>query len=292
MKKKKMPTRPVLGVSEKRGIFFLLLVWLILFSFKKIPSPIKINSTHNTRNNVKKNKTYFYSEYSENNQNQEKAPPKAQFPFNPNSADSVTLSKLGLPTKTIRAWLKARAHGFIIRRASDWQRFSLLSSKDYHRLASYIVIDSTKIQKQNRMWKAPERAVLVVDLNSCDSLELTGIPGIGPTLSHRVIQYRDKLGGFISKNQLLEVYGIDSSILMKMEPYFTISENNIQKMDINTLDINELKHHPYINFRESNILMNYRKTHGPFKNVDDLKKVKGVRPDLVEKLTPYLSFSL
>ncbi|MBN1108862.1 MAG: helix-hairpin-helix domain-containing protein, partial [Bacteroidales bacterium] len=52
------------------------------------------------------------------------------------------------------------------------------------------------------------RPVEVIELNTCDSAMLEALPGLGPVLSARIIKYRKLLGGYVSAEQLREVYGL------------------------------------------------------------------------------------
>src|SRR3569833_3197280 len=58
---------------------------------------------------------------------------------------------------------------------------------------------------------------VVIELNSADSAKLTELKGIGPSFARRIINYRNRLGGFINKEQLKEVYGMDDDRYAEMQ---------------------------------------------------------------------------
>jgi len=130
-----------------------------------------------------------------------------------------------------------------------------------------------------------------IELNSADSLMLLSIKGIGPTFAHRILAYRNKLGGFWNVYQLLEIKGMDSSKLAEIKDQITINPYLIKKININKADFNDLKKHPYISYNLALSLVNYRNIHGDFKSIDDLKNLKLMTNDLFEKLQPYMTTS-
>ena len=134
-----------------------------------------------------------------------------------------------------------------------------------------------------------ETKIEIVNLNLCDSLQLLNLPGIGPTFANRILKYRKKLGGFYSASQLLEVYGFDQARLTGMTPYIIIGEGDIQKLKINSATFKELLAHPYLNYEQVKVLVNYRDKVGPFKNLSGLGQLEHFSPKDVERLAPYLS---
>jgi competence protein ComEA len=124
------------------------------------------------------------------------------------------------------------------------------------------------------------------NLNSADSSLLISIPGIGPALSARIIKYRNKLGGFSSPKQLYEVWGLDSSLVKQLIPFCNL-DSGIKKMDLNKVTLEELKTHPYISFNLARLIVNYRKSHGAYRSVEDLRLLDLVDADLYAKLAPY-----
>ena len=63
---------------------------------------------------------------------------------------------------------------------------------------------------------------LKLDLNTAASFDLHAVPGIGPGMAKRILQYRNTTGGFISLDQLLEVKGIGKKTLLKIKPFLSV----------------------------------------------------------------------
>ena len=127
-------------------------------------------------------------------------------------------------------------------------------------------------------------------INSCDSTELQKIKGIGRIRASRIIRYRNKLGGFISKSQFGEVYGMDSMSLYNLNECSKIDSLKIKKISINKVDFKELLKHPYIDYSMCKIIINYRRQHGDFNSVKDFNNMYALDKGKISKLLPYLSF--
>lgn len=125
-----------------------------------------------------------------------------------------------------------------------------------------------------------------MSINDADTTELMKIPGIGSYYAKRIIRYREQLGGFISARQVLDIEGIEESIL----PYIHIDLNGIKKMNINKLTLSQLRKHPYINFYQAKAICDYRRLRGPINSLEDLKLLKDFPPAEIERLRPYVSF--
>jgi len=129
----------------------------------------------------------------------------------------------------------------------------------------------------------------MVDIGIADSIELMKLKGIGPGFAHRISIYREKLGGFIKQDQLLEVWGLSDSLFQTLLPNICLKDpSNIRKINLNTADFNELRIHPYIGYQLAGIVLNYRKQHNGFKTIDELKKIPLVNDQLYSKLAAYL----
>lgn len=125
-----------------------------------------------------------------------------------------------------------------------------------------------------------------------DSIILQIIPGIGAGTAGRIIKYRDKLGGFESREQLLEVFGLKSETIGLMWEFFEFSPKVYHKIPLNSATLEEISLHPYISYGEAKVLIAFRKQHGAFGSPDDLLKVKIFKEEWIKKISPYLDFGL
>ena len=129
---------------------------------------------------------------------------------------------------------------------------------------------------------------LSLDINLSDSLQFTQLHGIGKVFSSRIVRYRNWLGGFHSKKQLLEVYGIDSTLLARISPNIVLASSTLQKININTANYKVLAAHPYISYKMAKSIVKYRDHHGPFKALSDLKGIHLIDEELFRKIAFYI----
>lgn len=137
---------------------------------------------------------------------------------------------------------------------------------------------------------ATRRQPLVIELNNADTTTLQLLHGIGPTYARRIVRYRDRLGGFINANQLLEVYGFTPELLAHIAPSLTIDTTAIRHIDINNIGLKQLIQHPYIEYYQARDIVNLRNKGVLFNTADDLRAVPSMADSTLERLLPYISF--
>lgn len=127
-----------------------------------------------------------------------------------------------------------------------------------------------------------------IEINSADSILLLDLKGIGPAYAHRIIAFRKILGGFYSKEQLKEVYGMDEERFNLLAPQVNIDTTKIQFINLNQTDFATLKKHPYIKYQLAKEIDTHRKTIGSFNTIDEIKKFSSCTAQQFDKLKPYL----
>ena len=150
------------------------------------------------------------------------------------------------------------------------------------RKASNAPGQETKVYSYPHKLKAGEH----IAINRADTMELMKIPGIGSYYARTIVKYRDKLGGFASAEQLAEIEGFPESAIA----FIQIDADNIHRLNINKLTLNQLRNHPYLNFYQAKEICDYRRQRGPIKSLDELKLLKDFPPDEIERLKPYICF--
>jgi len=128
-----------------------------------------------------------------------------------------------------------------------------------------------------------------IDLNRADSMEFESLPGIGGKTARRIIRYRDRLGGYINKFQLLEIKFFDSSLLLNNNITFIVDQTAITKIDINHCEMANLYRHPYIGKDLAKIIWAYKNAHFPL-TINKFTEIQGIPHETSVKLTPYLIF--
>ena len=185
------------------------------------------------------------------------------FPFDPNTADSSQLLRLGLQPWQVRNIYKYRAHGGIYRHKEDFARLYGLTVKDYRRLEPFIRI-------------------------SPDYQPAASLVGDRPRsyYAKEIVRLRQWLGGFVSTDQLDEIEGFPAAA----KRYFTVSSSDIRRLNINQLSLQELRRHPYINYYQAKAIVDYRRLHGPIRSLNDLRFSRDFTPETIARLAPYVTF--
>jgi competence protein ComEA len=65
---------------------------------------------------------------------------------------------------------------------------------------------------------------LPLDLLSADEMELQVLPGVGPVIARRIIEWRSKREHPWGPDDLLEVSGIGPATLERLRPFITVGE--------------------------------------------------------------------
>ena len=222
-----------------------------------------------------------------------------RFPFDPNTADSTQLLRLGLRPWQVRNIYKYRARGGIYRKKEDFARLYGLSVKEYHELEPYIRISSDLSTPATTLFGEAEPSVRdtlkypikveqpqSVNLNTSDTMQLRKVPGIGTAFARRIISYGQRLGGYVSTEQLREIEDFPAEAI----PYFIVSHPTTHRINLNKLTLNQLQRHPYINFYQAKAIIDYRRLRGPLKSLQDLSLLKDFPPEAIHRLEPYVEF--
>lgn len=222
-----------------------------------------------------------------------------RFPFDPNTADSTQLLRLGLQPWQVRNIYKYRAKGGVYRQPSDFADLYGLTRKQYRELeplirisdeylpAASLVSERTAAVRDTLRYTAKIGPTEHVDLNRADTTLLKRVPGIGSYFARSIVRYRDRLGGFYSVEQLREIEDFPVAALS----FFTLGNAQLRKLDLNRLTLNQLKQHPYINFYMARDIIDYRRLKGPLHSLNDLHLLRDFPPDVIRRLEPYVTFS-
>lgn len=128
-----------------------------------------------------------------------------------------------------------------------------------------------------------------ISLNETDTAQWKKIPGIGSAFAARIVNYRQKLGGFSSLEQLREVYGVDDDLFARISPYIR-NDGRFRQIAINNLEFKELLQHPYLNYDQVKAIMDLRRRKGRIESVRELEMLSEFSAEDIKKLTPYLQF--
>jgi competence ComEA-like helix-hairpin-helix protein len=135
----------------------------------------------------------------------------------------------------------------------------------------------------------PAKEIFIIELNSADTFELQRLRGIGPSFARRIIRYRERLGGYLDKSQLLEVFGMDTAKYKEIREHLTVNRDSIHKINLNEVTFKQLMAHPYFPFEVTKYIMIYRKDHKRFKSTEELLLIKNVSDSAYKKIKPYVT---
>ncbi|MBO9620287.1 MAG: helix-hairpin-helix domain-containing protein [Niabella sp.] len=225
------------------------------------------------------------------------AQPKGRlFNFDPNTIDESGWKELGLRERTIRTILNYRSKGGHFRKPDDLQKIYGLRTDEFERLKPYVVISGQQVSNQSRTFQKPDapsypprKAVSSIDINTADTSAYIALPGIGSKLAARIVNFRNKLGGFYSIEQVGETYGVPPETFERIKPFLQTGAGGIKKLNINAATYEELNAHPYISGKLAYLIIKQRKT-APIRSAEALEELIAQTNDSFDKVAPYISF--
>ena len=174
-------------------------------------------------------------------------------------------------------------------------QFVPMESTDPALLASIYDLRKQEAAWRSGGWKGDSLRIVKLrpgqrlELNRADTLELRRIRGIGAATSRRIVDYRQRLGGFLRTEQLLEVYGMDSLTYEVVLKYLTLDTGFVKPLDVNGLDLEGLADHPYVGWNLAKKIVAYRRQHGPYTRGVDVLGILALDSLDRYRLAPYLA---
>jgi competence ComEA-like helix-hairpin-helix protein len=267
--------------------------------FEKEIAALKIKQLDTSRrqyaNNFDENNYQNYYQPSDRNYNSYKIQGEL-FYFDPNTATAAEWKRLVLRDKTIATIQNYLSKGGHFYKPEDIGKIWGLHEDEVQRLLPYIQItpkenrykDFVNNNYDTKIFEKPVYKPLPVDVNAADTSAFIALPGIGSKLAQRIVDFRNKLGGFYKIEQVGETYGLPDSTFQKIKARLTINNALIKQFNINTATIDQMKTHPYIKYALANAIIQYRMQHGNFSSVNDIKKIMIVTDEIFNKASPYL----
>ncbi|MEP7263167.1 MAG: helix-hairpin-helix domain-containing protein [Bacteroidota bacterium] len=210
------------------------------------------------------------------------------FEFDPNIIDEQQWKSLGLGERTIHSIRNYISKGGHFYKKEDFKKIYNLDEKDYLRLEPYISITGNKPDQKNKTdeIKKPKELVMV-EINSATLDELMKLPMVGEKRAEQIMKYRNRLGGFVTKEQLSEVFSIPDSIYQIIAPHIALNISLVQQIKINSITSDSL-YHPYLKKNLLKLIISYRNQHGAYTTKLDLKKLPLMTDSVYRKLEPYM----
>lgn len=220
------------------------------------------------------------------------------FYINLNKVSYDELISFGLKKSEAKNIINYVKSGGRFYKLEDINKLYLMNPELYAKLKPWLVFDKKqekKIYEENKtnnefskprtFFKSPK---IIFDINLADTLDLECLRGIGPSYSRRIINYRNKLGGYISLSQLKEVYGMTDSLYNSIIPSLIIENPNPRKININKCNIKELISHPYLDYYISKSIIKFREDIKGIDSLSQLKLIQILDQETYNKIIPYL----
>ncbi len=210
--------------------------------------------------------------------------------FNPNDYKLEDWMKLGLSEKQSAVILKFTKYG--IYSLDKLERIFVIPPELFALIKDSVYFPDRWEKRNDQYDRSVNKVTLpksIIELNTSSQEQLESIKGVGPFFAKQIIRYRERLGGYISIDQLSEVWKMNDSISERISPYLDIDPTQLRKLNINYADVEELKNHPYITWNMANSIVKMRAQLGSFKYLEELKKSKLISDETFEKIKPYLT---
>jgi competence protein ComEA len=276
---------------NRQGIYALICISLFIVFIPRLydwfsPEPVIViesEKIEQLKSEYQKNQTRVQSTYQR--RSKYRVPPSS---FDPNDYSLKQWMYLGLSEKQAAVVLRFTARG--IRSDEDLSKIFVIPSALFERIkdSTYYSLVRSDYEKDKSNSEKKSTTVLV-EVNHATQEQLETIPGVGSFYAKNIIRYRERLGGFIRKEQLLEVWKMDEAKYTEIVNYISIDANGLRKIKLNTVTAEELKAHPYLNWNIANSLIKIRERLGGYKSIEEIKESILVNEELFNKLKPYVS---
>ena len=277
--------------SQRTGIFIFLscaVVFQVLYFWIDFKPETKIKSAEemqwlSTISNSDPNAAYS------------KKKPYVMKPFNPNFITDFKGYRLGMSLEEIDRLLAFRKTNRFVNSAQEFQEVTKVSDSLLEIISPYFKFPdwvSKKGRSHSEFFKsAKKESMTIMDINEATAEDLEKIYGIGQGLSARILKERAKYGGFVSMDQLQDIWGLSAEVIGSLQQRFTVKElPDYQRINVNTATINELTKLPYFKYALARNIVAYRSMNGQFKTIEDLTKISAFPVDRIKIIALYLEF--
>ena len=215
------------------------------------------------------------------------------YPFNPNFLKEGKAYRLGITADEYSRLTDFRSSGKWINSVEDFKKVTSISDDRLAKIAPYFKFPDWVVEQQNQL-KArksnelpePEKR----NINNAAAQELMQINGIGEKLSARIINYRNKIGGFRSVIQLKDVYGLNAELIDQISNQFKVIETDkAEPIDINAASLIQLTDVPYFDYELAREIFQYIKVNEGITSFEELSKLQQFPTSKIDRIKLYLA---
>ncbi len=217
------------------------------------------------------------------------------YPFNPNFITDFKGYKLGMSVVEIDRLLAFRKTNRYVNSAAEFQQVTQVSDSLLAQIAPFFKFPDWVKDKNRHSFSQSKsfekKTPAVIDINLATQEDLKAVYGIGNGLSERILKEKERLGGFVSMQQMADVWGLSADVVAKLQASFKVSQiPEVKKIKINEATVKELTQFPYFRYALAKSIVTYRSMNGGIKGVEDLVKISGFPIDKVDIIALYLEF--
>jgi len=220
------------------------------------------------------------------------------YPFNPNFITDFKGYKLGMSVAEIDRLLAFRKTNRYVNSAREFQEVTQVSDSLLRTIAPYFKFPdwvNQRNQKKNSFFKSTlpfkKEPKTILDINLATAEDLKKVYGIGDGLSARILKEKEKLGGFVSMDQLEDIWGLSPEVIEKINQSFAVKTiPDLEKVNVNKANMKELMQFPYFRYPLAKAIITFRSMNGEIKNAEDLAKISGFPVDKIKIIALYLEF--
>ena len=220
--------------------------------------------------------------------------------YNPNFITDYKGYKLGMSVDEIDRLLAFRKENKYVNSSQEFQNVTKVSDSLLNVMSPYFKFPDwvNKKKEYKEFKKYPNQAfaknekIVLIDINQATKEDLIKIYGIGEAISVRILKQKEVLGGFVSMEQMKDVWGLSPEVIENLNSHFKVSVlPNFKKIDINNASLKELSQFYYFKYPLAKEIVTYRSMKGNISNIEDLTKIKGFPVDKAKTIELYLAFN-
>lgn len=222
------------------------------------------------------------------------------YTFNPNFISDYKGYKLGMSVQEIDRLLAFRKESKYVNSAKEFQEVTHISDSLLKTISPLFKFpdwtqkkNEFKIEKKEYSSKVSFSKVNIAlaDINTASQEDLIKIYGIGEALSLRILKQKEILGGFVSMEQMEDVWGLSPEVIVELNRRFkAVIPSGFKKIAINDASLKELSQFSYFKYSLAKQIVTYRSMNGNFNNIEELSKIKGFPVEKAKIISLYLEF--
>ena len=130
----------------------------------------------------------------------------------------------------------------------------------------------------------------LIEINSADSATLRKVRGIGEKTVVAVMEYRKLLGGFVRKEQILELKCVTKENFERISEQIYCDSCKISKIDINFAPASDFEHHPSMSRKAAKLILETRESKGGWNSIEEMQSDDIFTEEQAQAIAPYLLF--